>query len=96
MHKGKIAQYQFLHDGKYERPRQSLPKTMQHPRAQQMERGNLLIEAEASEPAISKVHPNVFDQTAFTGDSLQVSDQHNAAQDFRIDSMNDLCGCKSP
>ncbi len=39
---------------------------------------NFLIEAEASEPAISKMHPDVADQTALTRDAVQVSDQENA------------------
>jgi hypothetical protein len=41
---------------------------------------NLLIEAEASEPAISKVHPDILDETTLTGDSVQISDQKNAEQ----------------
>jgi len=38
---------------------------------------NLLIEAKASKPAISEMHPDVFDQAALTRDSVQVADQKN-------------------
>ncbi len=44
-----------------------------------------MIEAEASERAISKMHPNVLDQTSLTRDAVQVSDQENAEQHFGVD-----------
>ncbi len=45
---------------------------------------NLLIEAQAGESAIREMHPDVLDQTAFTGNSVQVANQENAEQDFGI------------
>jgi hypothetical protein len=39
---------------------------------------NLLVEAEASEPAISQVHPDVLDQTAFTRDPVKIANQEDA------------------
>ena len=39
---------------------------------------NLLVEAEASEPAISQVHPDVLDRSAFTGDPVKVANQEDA------------------
>ena len=51
---------------------------------------NLLIETEAREPAISQMHPDVLDQASFTGDSVQVSDQQNAEQDFGVNRRTTL------
>ena len=46
---------------------------------------NFLVEAEASEPVISKMHPNILNQAALAGDSVQIANQQNSKQNFWID-----------
>ncbi len=46
---------------------------------------NLLIDAKAGEPAQGQMHPQLFDQPAFAGDSVEIPDQQNAKQQVRID-----------
>ena len=45
---------------------------------------NLLIEAEASEPAISEMHSDILNEAALTRDAVEVSDQQNAEQNLWI------------
>src|SRR2546429_7403886 len=45
---------------------------------------NLLIEAQSREPAPRQMHAQFFHQLALAGDAVQVADQQNAQQQFRI------------
>ena len=47
--------------------------------------GNVLIEAQPCEPAISEMHPDILRQAALTGDSVQIANQENAQQNLWID-----------
>jgi hypothetical protein len=45
---------------------------------------NLLIESQPGEPAPRQMHAQFFHQFAFAGDAVEVADQQNAQQEFRI------------
>ena len=47
--------------------------------------GNLLIEAESGQPAPGQMHLQLLDQLALAGDAVEIADQQNAQQEFRID-----------
>ena len=47
--------------------------------------GNLLIEAESGKPAPGQMHLQLLDQLALAGDAVEIADQQNAQQEFRID-----------
>src|SRR6202040_3944811 len=47
--------------------------------------GNLLIEAEPGKPAPGQMHLQFLDQLALAGDAIQIADQQDAQQEFRID-----------
>jgi len=47
--------------------------------------GNLLIEAESGKPAPSQMHLELLDQFALTSHAIQIADQQDAQQEFRID-----------
>ena len=47
--------------------------------------GNLLIEAESGKPAPGQMHLQFLDQLALAGDAVEIADQQNAQQEFRID-----------
>jgi hypothetical protein len=46
---------------------------------------NVLIEAKPGKPAPSQMHTQLLDQLAFTRDAVQVADQQDALEEFRID-----------
>ena len=46
---------------------------------------DLLIEAQAGEPAPRQMHAQFLHQFAFAGDAVQIADQHNAQQQLGID-----------
>src|SRR6266853_4723399 len=46
---------------------------------------DLLIEAQAGEPAPRQMHAQFVHQFAFAGDAVQITNQHNAQQEFGID-----------
>ena len=46
---------------------------------------NLLIEAKAGEPTPGQIHPQLFDQLALARNPVQIPDQQNAKQQFRVD-----------
>jgi hypothetical protein len=46
---------------------------------------NFLIETEASEHAPRKMHAQFLNELALTTDAVQIADQQNAQQEFRID-----------
>ena len=46
---------------------------------------NFLIEAKPGKPAPSQMHTQLLDQLAFTRDAVQVADQQDAQEEFRID-----------
>jgi len=46
---------------------------------------NFLIEAEPSKPAPSQMHTQLLDQLSFTRDAVQLADQQDAQEEFRID-----------
>ena len=46
---------------------------------------NFLIEAKPGKAAPSQMHTQLLDQLAFTGDAIQVADQQDAQEEFRID-----------
>ena len=47
--------------------------------------GNLLIEAKSGKPAPGQMHLQFLDQLALAGDTIQIADQQDAQQKFRID-----------
>src|SRR4029077_7698230 len=47
--------------------------------------GNLLIETESGKPAPGQMHLQLFDQLALAGDAVEIADQQNAQEEFRID-----------
>src|SRR6201986_2362580 len=47
--------------------------------------GNLLIEAESGKPAPGQMHLQFLDQLALAGDAIEIADQQDAQQKFRID-----------
>src|ERR1700751_1349711 len=47
--------------------------------------GNLLIEAESGKPAPGQMHLQLLNQFALAGDAIQIADQQDAQQEFRID-----------
>ena len=47
--------------------------------------GNLLIETEPGKPAPGQVHLQLLDQFALTGNAIQIADQQDAQEEFRID-----------
>src|SRR6201987_3466873 len=47
--------------------------------------GNLLIEAESGKPAPGQMHLQLLNQFALAGDAIQIADQQEAQQEFRID-----------
>jgi hypothetical protein len=47
--------------------------------------GNLLIEAESGKPAPGQMHLQFLDQLALAGDAIEIADQQDAQQEFRID-----------
>src|SRR6201993_1946246 len=47
--------------------------------------GNLLIEAESGKPAPGQMHLQFLDQLALAGDTIEIADQQDAQQEFRID-----------
>jgi hypothetical protein len=46
---------------------------------------NFLIEAKPGKPAPSQMNTQLLDQLAFTRDAVQVADQQDAQEEFRID-----------
>jgi hypothetical protein len=46
---------------------------------------NFLIEARPGKPAPGQMHTQLLDQLAFTRDAVQVADQQDAQEEFRID-----------
>src|ERR1700752_3566819 len=47
--------------------------------------GNLLIKAESGKPAPGQMHLQFLDQLALAGDAIEIADQQDAQQEFRID-----------
>src|ERR1700756_5328952 len=47
--------------------------------------GNLLIEAESGKPAPSQMHLQLLDQLALAGNTIEIADQQDTQQEFRID-----------
>jgi hypothetical protein len=46
--------------------------------------GNLLLKAQSSEPTVGKMHPHFVHQAPLAGDPVQIADQQQAQQHFRI------------
>src|SRR6201987_154019 len=46
--------------------------------------GNLLIEAESGKPAPSQMHLQVLDQLAVAVNTIEIADQQDTQQEFRI------------
>lgn len=46
---------------------------------------SFLIEAKPGKPAPSQMHTQLLDQLTFTRDAVQVADQQDAQEEFRID-----------
>ena len=47
--------------------------------------GNLLIETEPGKPAPSQMHLQLLDQLALAGNTIEIADQQDTQQEFRID-----------
>ncbi len=56
---------------------------------------NSLIEAKPGKPAPSQMHTRLLDQLAFTRDAVQVADQQDAQEEFRIDRRSDRSRCRN-